>query len=34
MSSVFSRKITMSTASGRFTGDGTPLKYLIGRKQT
>jgi hypothetical protein len=25
MSSVFSRKITMSTFSGCFTGDGTPF---------
>src|SRR5882762_236662 len=34
MSSVFSRKITMSTFSGRFTGEGTPLKYWTGRRQT
>ena len=26
MSSVFSRKITMSVRSGRFSGEGTPLK--------
>jgi len=30
MSSVFSRKITMSTLSGRFTGEGTPWKYFTG----
>src|SRR3989304_3109460 len=34
MSSVFSLKITMSTASGVFTGEGTPLKYRTGRKHT
>src|SRR5258708_6251233 len=34
MSSVFSRKITISTFSGCFTGDGTPLKYCTGRRQT
>ena len=34
MSSVFSRKITMSTNSGRFTGLGTPVKYCTGRRQT
>ncbi len=34
MSSVFSRKITMSTLSGRFTGEGTPLNQRTGRKQT
>ena len=34
MSSVFSRKITMSTFSGCFTGDGTPLYQRTGRRQT
>ena len=34
MSSVFSRKITMSTFSGRFTGDGTPGNQRTGRRQT
>src|SRR5258708_24142494 len=34
MSSVFSRKITISTFSGRLTGEGTPWKYCTGRKQT
>src|SRR5204862_2072735 len=34
MSSVFSRKITMFTFSGCLTGEGTPLKYCTGRKQT
>src|ERR1700737_3664686 len=34
MSSVFSRKMTMFTFSGCLTGDGTPLKYCTGRKQT
>src|SRR6266404_9970593 len=34
MSSVFSRKIIIFTFSGCFTGEGTPLKYWIGRKQT
>gem|GEM_PF-5787062 len=34
MSSVFSRKITISTSSGLLTGDGTPLMYLTGRRQT
>src|SRR5882724_5092699 len=34
MSSVFSRKITMFTFSGCFTGEGTPLKYCTGRRQT
>src|SRR6266849_1820928 len=34
MSSVFSRKITMSTFSGCLTGEGTPLKYCTGRRQT
>ena len=34
MSSEFSLKITISTSSGFFTGDGTPSKYLIGLKQT
>jgi len=34
MSSVFSRKITMSTASGCFTGDGTPGNQRTGRRQT
>ena len=30
MSSVFSRKMTMSTFSGCFTGEGTPVKYCTG----
>ena len=30
MSSVFSRKMTMSTFSGCFTGEGTPVKYRTG----
>src|SRR3954468_1126930 len=34
MSSVFSRKITMSTLLGAFTGDGTPLYQRTGRRQT
>ncbi len=34
MSSVFSRKITMSTFSGRLTGLGTPSKYCTGRRHT
>ena len=34
MSSEFSRKITMLVFSGSLTGDGTPLKYWIGRRQT
>src|SRR6267378_6524160 len=34
MSSVFSRKITMSTFSGCLTGDGTPLYQRTGRRQT
>ena len=34
MSSVFSRKITMSTFSGCFTGEGTPLYQRTGRRQT
>ena len=34
MSSVFSRKITMSTFSGALTGEGTPLNQRTGRRQT
>ena len=34
MSSVFSRKITMSTFSGCFTGDGTPVNQRTGRRHT
>ena len=34
MSSVFSRKITMSTCSGCFTGDGTPANQRTGRRHT
>jgi hypothetical protein len=34
MSSVFSRKMTISTFSGAFTGLGTPLKYRTGRRHT
>jgi hypothetical protein len=34
MSSVFSRKMTMSIFSGVFTGDGTPLYQRTGRRQT
>ena len=34
MSSEFSLKITISTFSGFLTGEGTPLKYLIGLKHT
>src|SRR5258708_42233 len=34
MSSVFSRKITMSTAPGSFTGDGTPRYQRTGRRHT
>ena len=34
MSSVFSRKITMSTSSGCFTGDGTPGNQRTGRRHT
>ena len=34
MSSVFSRKITMSTFSGCFTGEGTPLNQRTGRRHT
>jgi hypothetical protein len=34
MSSVFSRKITMSTFSGCFTGGGTPLYHRTGLRQT
>ena len=34
MSSVFSRKITMSTFSGCFTGEGTPWNQRTGRRQT
>ena len=34
MSSVFSRKMTMSTFSGCLTGEGTPWKYCTGRRQT
>src|SRR5918911_1473366 len=34
MSSVFSRKITMSTFSGCLTGEGTPLYQRTGRRQT
>ena len=34
MSSQFSRKITMLTASGCLTGEGTPLNQRTGRKQT
>jgi len=33
-SSVFSRKITMSTFSGAFTGDGTPWYQRTGRRHT
>ncbi|CAC7161279.1 Uncharacterised protein [Staphylococcus aureus] len=33
MSSVFSRKITISTSCGRLTGDGTPLNQRTGLKQ-
>ncbi len=32
-SSVFSRKITMSTFSGSLTGEGTPLNQRTGRTQ-
>src|SRR5436853_6581680 len=31
MSSVFSRKITISTSCGFFTGDGTPVYHFTGR---
>ena len=34
MSSVFSRKITMSTFSGERTGEGTPLNQRTGRRHT
>ena len=34
MSSVFSRKMTMSTSSGRFTGEGTPWNHRTGRRHT
>src|SRR6185312_5362043 len=34
MSSVFSRKIVMSTLSGALTGEGTPLNQRTGRRQT
>ena len=34
MSSVFSLKMTMSTRSGRLTGDGTPWNQRTGRRQT
>jgi hypothetical protein len=34
MSSVFSRKITMSTSCGFFTGLGTPANQRTGRRQT
>src|SRR5215210_3507417 len=34
MSSVFSRKITMSTFSGCFTGLGTPWNHRTGRRHT
>src|SRR4026208_476311 len=34
MSSVFSRKMTMSTSPGRFTGLGTPANQRTGRRQT
>jgi hypothetical protein len=34
MSSVFSRKITMSTEPGAFTGEGTPLNQRTGRRHT
>jgi hypothetical protein len=34
MSSEFSRKITMLTFSGSFSGLGTPLKYCTGRRHT
>ena len=34
MSSVFSRKITMSTSLGSRTGDGTPWNQRTGRWQT
>ena len=34
MSSVFSRKITMSTNSGCLTGDGTPSNHRMGRRHT
>jgi hypothetical protein len=34
MSSEFSRKITMFVLCGSFTGEGTPSKYWMGRRQT
>ena len=34
MSSEFSRKITMSTFSGSFSGEGTPLNQRTGRRHT
>ena len=34
MSSVFSRKIAISTFSGVLTGEGTPLNQRTGRKHT
>ena len=34
MSSVFSRKMTMSTSSGLRTGEGTPRNQRTGRRQT
>ena len=34
MSSVFSRKITMSTNCGSRTGEGTPLNHRTGRRHT
>ena len=34
MSSVFSRKMTMSTFSGCLTGEGTPSYHFTGRRQT
>ena len=33
ISSVFSRNMTISTSSGFFTGEGTPLNHLTGRTQ-
>ena len=34
MSSEFSLKITISTSPGTFTGLGTPVNHLTGRKHT
>ena len=34
MSSVFSRKITMLTSPGCFTGEGTPSNQRTGRRHT